>query len=160
MSLFGNENYQWRETYFVLFRLAERPTAKDVETSLKQAHDRFKVIDVQSDEQGQFESLTLECPDDFSAMDITFVTGEEVAEHIEELSREVAKSTLTDETRKKLARLEHCDSRFDIYHFEQVAGRTTEEDDFLDPGSLLIVMKRLTKLCHGIGIDPQSGTLM
>lgn len=160
MSLFGNDKYQWRETYFVLFRQSDRPLAKDVQAALAKGSQRYTVTDVQADDEGRFESLTLQSPEDFSAMDITLVTGDEVAEHIEELSREIAKSTLTDDGRKKLARLQHCDARFDIYHFEQVASQTGEEDDYLDPGSLIIVLKRLTKLCHGIGIDPQSGTLM
>ena len=160
MSLFGDDRYQWRETYFVLFELTERPLSSDVVDALSQRSERYSVTDVQADAEGRFESLTLQSPEDFSAMDITFVTGEEVAEHIEELSREIAKSTLTDDGRKKLARLQRCDARFDIYHFEQVANQVGDAEDFLDPGSLIIVLKRLTKLCHGIGIDPQSGMLM
>lgn len=160
MSLFGDDRYQWRETYFVLFQLTQRPLAKNVVDSLCQHNERYSVIDVQADEEGRFEALTLQSPEDFSAMDITLVTGDEVAEHIQELSREIAKSTLTDDGRKKLARLNHCDARFDVYHFEQVANQVGDEDDFLDPGSLIIVLKRLTKLCHGISIDPQSGMLM
>ena len=160
MSLFGDDRFQWRETYFVLFQLTQRPLATDVVASLCQHNERYTVTDVQADEAGRFESVTLQSPDDFSAMDITFVTGEEVAEHIEELSREIEKSTLTDDGRKKLARLQRCDARFDVYHFEQVANQVGDDEDFLDPGSLIIVLKRLTKLCHGISIDPQSGMLM
>jgi hypothetical protein len=160
MSLFGDDRYQWRETYFVLFQLTQRPLAQEVVATLCQRNERHTVTDVQADEEGRFESLTLQSPEDFSAMDITLVTGEEVAEHIDELSKEIAKSTLTDDGRKKLARLHSCDARFDIYHFEQMANQTGDEDDFLDPGSLLIVLKRLQKLCHGISIDPQSGMLM
>jgi hypothetical protein len=160
MSLFGDDRYQWRETFFVLFRQAERPLAKDVAAALQQGNERYSVTDVQGDENGRFESLTLQSPEDFSAMDVTFVTGEEVTEQIEELSREIAKSTLTDDGRKKLQFLQQCDARFDIYHFEQVDNRAGEEDDYLDPGSLIIVLKRLGKLCHGVGVDPQSGSLM
>lgn len=160
MSLFGNDRYQWRETYFILFRQTDRPSAKEVAASLSQGSSRYTVTDVQGDEEGRFESLTVKSPDDFSAMDVTLVTGDEIKEHIEELSREIAKSTLTEEGRKKLARLQHCDARFDIYHFEEVASQTGEEEDYLDPGSLIIVLKRLTKLCRGISIDPQSGMLM
>jgi hypothetical protein len=160
MSLFADERFQWRETYFVLFRSPDRPTAEEVAQLLQQGNERHQIADVQADGQGRFEALTLFSPDDFSAMDITYVTGEEVAEQVEELSCEIAKSTMTEEHRKKLARLQRCDARFDVYHFEQVAGRPSDEDDFLDPGSLIIVLKRLTKLCHGVSVDPQSGTLM
>jgi hypothetical protein len=160
MSLFADERYQWRETYFVLFRSPDRPLASDVASLLCQGNERHEVTDVQADEYGRFESLTLFSPDDFSAMDITFVTGEEVAEQVNELSCEIAKSTLTDEGRKKLARLQHCDARFDVYHFERIAERQSEDEDYLDPGSLLIVLGRLAKLCHGVSVDPQTGTLM
>ena len=35
-----------------------------------------------------------------------------------------------------------------------------EEDEFLDPGALLIVLAKLANLCQGVGIDPQSGAVM
>ena len=35
-----------------------------------------------------------------------------------------------------------------------------EEDEFLDPGSLLIVLEQLAELCHGIAIDPQTGSVV
>jgi hypothetical protein len=164
MSLFGNDAYQWRETYFVLLRAVDRPNTEPVLSCLKQGRGHYELLDVTSDEHGRFESLTLLSPEDFSGMDVTYVTGNEVTEQLDELSREIAKSTLTEEDRKKLSRLQQCDARLDIYHFEQIAGSGIgaegEEEEFLDPGSLIIVLKRLAKLCHGIGVDPQSGTLM
>src|SRR5687768_10905169 len=102
MSLFGNEAYQWRETYFVLLRAIDRPTAEQVLACLKHGNEHYQVSDVQADVQGRFESLTLLSPEDFSAMDVTYITGDEVTEQIDELSREIAKSTLTDDDRKKL----------------------------------------------------------
>ena len=160
MSLFGNDEYQWRETYFVLLRGVDRPATDQVLACLKQNRGHYQLLDVTSNEQGRFESLTLLSPEDFSAMDITYVTGEEVTDQIDELSREIAKSTLSEEDRKKLAWLQQCDARLDVYHFEHLVGNQGEEEEFLDPGSLIIVLKRMAKLCHGVGVDPQSGTLM
>jgi hypothetical protein len=160
MSLFENEGYQWRETYFVLLRAADRPKADQVVTCLKQGTEQYQIADVLADTDGGFESLTLHSPDDFSAMDVTYVTGEEVTEQIDELIREIMKSTLSDDDRKKLMWLQQCDSRLDVYHFENVAAEPDAEDEYLDPGSLIIVLRRLAKLCHGVGVDPQSGTLM
>jgi hypothetical protein len=157
MSLFGDERYQWRETYFVLFRDAQRPKAQDVSRALA-GDRRFQVSEVVGDEQGRFESLTLKSPDDFSAMDVTYVRGEEVREHVQEVLRELAKATLSDEERSLLDQLGECDARLDVFHFEQV--QADEDDEFLDPGGLLIVMQCLTRLCHGVGIDPQSGSLL
>ncbi len=160
MSLFGNDAYQWRETYFVLLRAVDRPGTEQVLACLKQGNAHYQLLDVLSDIHGRFESLTILSPEDFSAMDVTYVIGNEVTEQLDELSREIAKSTLTDDDRRKLTRLQHCDARLDIYHFEHVAGSENQEEEFLDPGSLIIVLRRLAKLCHGVGVDPQSGTLM
>jgi len=46
-------------------------------------------------------------------------------------------------------------------HFEQlVEGGGDEPDEMLDPSALLVVMETLMKLTGGIGVDPQSGSLM
>lgn len=160
MSLFGDDSYQWRETYFVMFRVPDRPLLDQVLACLKQGQERYQVTDPRADAHGRFESATVVSPDDFSGMDITYVTGEEVTDQIEELTREITRSTLTDDDHKKLARLQQCDARLDIYHFENMAGVQDLEEEYLDPGSLIIVLRRLARLCHGVGIDPQSGSLM
>jgi hypothetical protein len=35
-----------------------------------------------------------------------------------------------------------------------------EEADHLDPAALLTVLNRLARICHGVAIDPQSGTVL
>ena len=160
MSLFGDSRYQWRETYFVLFRQSDRPLASQVVQELKRDHGRFEVSNVRKDRHGRLESLTLKCPDDFSAVDISYVSGEEVSEQVEELVRDISRGTLTEEEREKMQLVTRCDARFDIFHFEQVPPEDEEGDDFLDPAALLTVIERLSQLCHGVGIDPQSGSLM
>ena len=44
-------------------------------------------------------------------------------------------------------------------HFEQVIDGD-EGDEMFDPSALLLVIEALTELTGGIGIDPQSGTLV
>lgn len=162
MSLFENDLYQWRETYFVLFAQATRPQADAVAIALKRQDPHYEVTDIVANEAGELESLTLRSPEDSSAMDITFVTGEEVTEQREELLNTLAKSTLGEGDHDKLNFLGECDSRYDIYHFEEASfiGGAEGEDDPLDPGALLLVMDCLARLCQGVGIDPQSGSLM
>ena len=159
MSLFENEEFRWRETYFVLFEDCNRPSAEAVEEALHKLGGRYKVSDTRADEDGRLESLTLISPYDFAAMDISYVDGEEVIDQVLELQNDLKTASLSGEEREKLERLPRCNARFDIYHFEQVVGGE-EEDDFLDPGALLIVMERLVNLSQGIGIDPQSGALV
>ncbi len=162
MSLFENDLYQWRETYFVLFHKSTRPQADIVAAAFKQQDSHYDVSNVVANDAGQLESLTLKSPEDSSAMDITFVTGEEVTEQREELLNSLAKSTLGEGDQDKLNFLGDCDSRFDIYHFEEASfvGGGGEEDDPLDPGALLLVMDCLVRICDGVGVDPQSGSLM
>ena len=147
MSLFENELYQWRETYFVLFARATRPRADAVVAALRRQDPHYEVTEVVADGAGQLESLTLRSPEDSSAMDITFVTGEEVLEQRKDLLNSLAKSTLREGDRDKLNFLGECDSRYDVYHFEQASfiGGEEGDDDPLDPGALLLVMDCLAK---------------
>ncbi len=164
MSLFENDEYQWRETYFILFEEENRPPAEKVEKALKKLDPRYEVQNVLSDDEGRFEALTLVSPDDYAAMDISFVTGEEVVEQTAELINELLKAAFTDEEKDTIRTLADCRCRFDVYHFEQLTfvGRDTEseEDDFMDPGALLSVMERIAELCGGVVIDPQANTIL
>jgi len=161
VSLFGNDAFQWRETYFVLFRTGDRPLASDLVEAVAADDGRFQISDVREDEDGHLESLTLISPDDFAGMDISYVTGDEVTEQVEELNAEMATASLTAEDRERLATLAGCDARYDVFHFEQMLPLGEgDEEEFLDPGALLIVMEKLAHLCKGIGIDPQSGSVM
>ena len=49
-------------------------------------------------------------------------------------------------------------------HFEEVCDdpATVEEelDEMLDPGGLLVVLEALIEMTDGVGIDPQSGSLL
>ncbi len=59
MSTFERENYQWRETYFVLFDSCQRPTLKHVEEVLHALSGRFQLTGGIADEDDRFESVTL-----------------------------------------------------------------------------------------------------
>jgi hypothetical protein len=159
MSLFEDDQYRWRETYFVLFNQRRRPSAETVRLALSKLGDRYVVGDVRLDEQGQLESLTVYSPSDFSAMDISYIQGEEVGMQVAELQQEMRAATLTKDDLAKLARLPECNARFDIFHFEQVVG-DAGDDEFLDPGALLVVLEKLGELCQGVSVDPQTGSFM
>jgi hypothetical protein len=164
MSLFENDEYQWRETYFILFKDDDRPPAEDVKHALQKMDPRYEVRDVRADDEGRFESLTLVAPDDYAAMDISFVTGEEVIEQTAELTNELLKGAFSDEERGVIRQLSEYRCRFDVYHFEQLVfvGRDSEgeDDDFMDPGALLSVMEKIASLCEGVVVDPQANTIL
>jgi hypothetical protein len=160
MSLFEDDRYSWRETYFVFFDEKSRPSRSQMEKFLKELGTRYEVRDVRTDDDARFESATVLAPDDFAGMDITYVGGEEVREQLDEMLEDVGKATLNVGQVDKLMKISKCDARFDVYHFEQMASGDGDEDEMLDPGALLIVLERLAKLCSGVAFDPQTGTLM
>ena len=161
MSLFEDSRYQWRETYFVLFQQPNRPQAADVKRSLSELGPRMEVSHLAAASDGRLESLTVLSHADAAGMDITFVTGEEVQEQLAELKKEWKNRKLDATERARLERVLTADARFDVYHFEEISNFPGEEDDGpLDPGTLLLVLKRLAHLCHGQSLDPQSGELL
>jgi len=161
MSTFEREEFKWRETYFVLFDSARRPTLSKVERALRDLNDRFQISNARADEDGRFESITIMSPDDYAALDISFESGDEVLEQGAALAQEMKSSAADAEERAKLARLPKCDARFDLLHFEQTSDDEPDADDeMLDPSALLIVLDALVELTGGVGVDPQSGTVL
>ncbi len=161
MSTFENQEYKWRETYFVLFDAARRPSLEQVKSRLAKLNPRFVLSNGEADEAGRFGSITIRSPQDYAAMDISYESGDEVDEQVSELQREM-KGTIDAADRPKFEKLSQCNAKLDILHFEQVAGEDgdDEEGEMLDPSALLSVMDTLVELTHGVGIDPQSGSLM
>jgi hypothetical protein len=159
MSTFEDQGYKWRETYFVMFPAARRPTQEKVEQLLKSLSSRFELINSEAGEQGEFDSVTLRSPQDYAAMDISYESGDEVTEQVVLLQQEM-KGLVDAADRPKLAQLSKCDAKFDILHFEQTDDSEEEEDGMLDPSALLSVIDALVELTGGIGVDPQSGSLM
>ena len=164
MSLFENDEYQWRETFFILFAEEHRPSAKLVSQTLHKLNSRYRITQVQADEAGKFESLTLESPDDYAAMDVSFVSGEDVVEQTARLVSDLLKSARTPDQKAAARQLNQYRCRFDVLHFEQLVfvGRVEEadEDDLMDPGALLSVMEHITRLCHGVIVDPQANCIL
>jgi hypothetical protein len=160
MSTFENQDYKWRETYFVLFDSARRPMLENVKQQLLKINPRFELTGGEADEAGHFDSITIRSPQDYAAMDISYVSGEEVSDQVDELQRDM-KESIDPDDRPKLTQLSQCDAKFDILHFEQVSDEDAgDEGEMLDPSALLGVMDTLIELTKGVGVDPQSGSLM
>jgi hypothetical protein len=164
MSTFENENYKWRETYFVLFDAGKRPSLAKMTKTLQGLNSRFELSNALADDDGAFESITLRSPQDYSALDISYMAGEEVQTQGVELAEEMRANAADADERAKLSRLPKCDARLDILHFEEVVGGASggedELDETLDPSTLLNVLDALVRITGGVGIDPQSGSVM
>ncbi|MDZ7616132.1 MAG: hypothetical protein U1E05_03960, partial [Patescibacteria group bacterium] len=150
MSMFENDQYRWRETYFVLFRSGNRPKLDAVGKALRQIDARYQLANSVATEAGLFESVTLISPDDFAAIDICYTEGDDVCEQMQELVVELRPAACDSGCEAQLKQMAACDARFDVLHFEEVSGSFAEDDDVLDdaldPSALLLVMAELAKL--------------
>lgn len=162
MSLFERSGYQWRETYFVLFDVKNRPNAEKLSAEVARLNKRFQIEDIRANDEGRIASMTVISPDDFAAMDITCIVGEEVEEQLPLLQDELKANVDSDEEREQIERLAASTARFDVFHFEKQMGDggDSDEPEFLDPGGVLMVLERLADLCDGIVVDPQSASLL
>lgn len=162
--MFEDPHYRWRETYFVLFDVDQRPSAARIKKVLAALGDRYEVRNIHGDDEGRFESLTLLSPDDFAALDVSYLEGEEVIEQGVQLAADLQRTAVDPDDKARLKRIRQCTARFDVLHFEQLAAEEEEtageEDEMLDPGAMLIVLEALAKLTGGIAVDPQSGTII
>ena len=156
MSLFENSDYRWRETCFVLMSSESRP---QLDAMREQLGKVFEVDSAVANDDGSLVSMTLYSPNDFSAMDICYVDGEEVIEQLEDLLKDL-KQDAEEDTLSQLPRIAQCNARLDVLHFERMMEPAGTDEEFLDPGSLLLVLEQLAKICNGYGVDPQSGTIL
>jgi hypothetical protein len=161
----SDDQLEWRDTYFVLFRQADRPTLTQVEAAITESSKRLKLEHLEADEDGMFESVLVEAPQDNAALEISYERGEAVVEQ----SVEFAKQLKDELTPKQLKQILKADARFDIMFFERVNdefGDAGGDDDqeweggALDPSSLLNVVGALAKLTGGLPIDPASGAVL
>jgi hypothetical protein len=160
MSIFERDGYQWRETYFVFFEAARRPSLAQIEKVLHKLSKRFELAGGMADEAGQFEAISLVSEIDYAAIDIAYEQGEEVLEQADLLAKEMKSPHLDATERKRVERLAKLDGRFDLLHFEHVSAEDSEDDEMLDPSALLLVLDALVDLTKGVGVDPASGTLV
>jgi hypothetical protein len=162
MSMFENDQYCWRETYFVLFEAERRPKLDALKQALEKLGNHFTLTNLTADETGLVESLTVLAPDDFAALDVCYVEGDEVVEQAVALADELETTDEAGDARARRERIRQLTARFDVLHFEQVVDFEDEDEaeGMLDPTALLVVLDALAKLTDGIPVDPQAGTML
>ncbi len=161
MDELETEQFCWRDTYFVWFDAARRPSLKQVEQTLDALPEHYKLQSPEADENGGFESITLLSRTDHAALEISFLAGEDIREQAEVLAEEMKNSS--DNETRRLAKLANCNARFDVMQFERIEDVDADEadlDEAFDPSTLLIVLGALVRLVDGIGVDPQSGLIV
>lgn len=163
MNAENDDQLEWRDTYFVLFQQANRPTLTQVEAAITESSRRLKLENLEADEDGMFESVLVHAPQDNAAVEISYEVGDAVIEQ----SAELAKQLKGEIGPKQLQQMLKSNARLDVMLFERVRNEdlTGDEEDeewggSVDPSSLLNVVEALAKLTHGLPIDPASGAIL
>jgi hypothetical protein len=164
MDIDEGDQLEWRDTYFILFQQSGRPTLTQVEAAITEAAHGITLENLEADDDGMFESVLVQAPDDHAALEISYETGDAVIEQ----SAQLAKQLREEANARQLKQLLRADARLDVMHFERVSadayGDEDEEDEFaaeaLNPASLLNVVDALAKLTGGLPIDPASGAIL
>ena len=121
MTLFEDDRYNWRETYFVYFESPHRPKLTEVRHALKKRAPFFTILESKAESNGYLVAMTIASYENHAALEIIYREGSDVqneaAHWVSSLKHEA-----TDEEFKQLQKVVRCQSRFDIHHFEQTAG--------------------------------------
>jgi len=162
MSLFDDPNYRWRDTFLVLFEDEQRPT---IELAISAIHKigKFEVQNSSESESRHIEAITITSNVDLIGLEILYVAGDEVVEETEMLVMELAEDAMLLGHEDSLTRLSTANARFDILHFEKITANSNEpsdDDELMDPGSLLTVTAALAILVNGVAIDPSSASFV
>lgn len=152
-----DDQFCWRDTYFVWFDSTRRPTLRAMDDCLRDLPDQYVLQAEEDDGAGRFESITLRSPGDHVMLEISYLDGPDILEQAQTTAEEMRMSDDADQ--RRIAALAACNARFDILQFEQIENAGDDPDEAFDPSTLLIVMTALTKLVDGIGVDPQSGLI-
>ena len=80
-----DDQLEWRDTYFILFQQSSRPTLTQVEAAIGNATRRVTLENLEADDDGMFESLLVQAPDDHAALEISYETGDAVIEQSADL---------------------------------------------------------------------------
>jgi hypothetical protein len=152
------DSYEWRETWFIFFDARKRPKLEDVRALVRKLRGHFQVDDGEADGEGRIESLMIHAPQDYAALELDYLEGDEVLEAGVAMASELKSGEEVE--REKLKRLTKLNARFDLMHFEaQPEDDPNDPDEMFDPSALLTVFEALTRLTEGIGVDPAAGVL-
>ncbi len=177
----SNDELLWLETYFIVFPHKRRPTLTQVERALMEADPRLRLENLSANDDGLFESVLVESPEDHAAVEISY----EASESVSEQNLDWAKQLQTQLSPTQLQQLVAADARLDVAHFERVQSGASSskksapaqgdfpddefgDDDFdieaamevFDPTCLLTVVEALSGLTKGLTFDPASGEVV
>jgi hypothetical protein len=120
MSLYNDDRYTWRETYFVLFDdHRRRPMLDELRRELHRGS--LKILDGTTNAEGRLRSLIVASYEDHSALEIVFRQGPEVIAETNALVQTLEQGS-TPKEKERLRSVTQWPCKFDVLHFEQTAG--------------------------------------
>ena len=120
MTLFQDDRYDWRETYFVCFESARRPKLPDVRRTLKTYAPLFYILNSKADDHENLVEITIASYENHAALEVVYREGKEVLTENQHLVKTLKKDATAEEL-AKLGKIVQCKTRFDVHHFEQTA---------------------------------------
>jgi len=121
MTLFADNRYDWRETYFVYFESSHRPRLPEIRRALHAFAPLLNVLDSKAEANGNLVAMTIASYENHAALEIVYREGNDVLTEAQHLVRSLKKEA-TAEERSRLQKIVQCKARFDVHHFEQTAG--------------------------------------
>jgi len=121
MTFFDDDRYNWRETYFVYFESSHRPKLPEVRRALQTYAPFLSVLHSKADRNDNLAEMTIASYEDHAALEILFREGKAIQSEAQHFARTLKKDG-SQEERAKLQKIEQCNMRLDIHHFEQLAG--------------------------------------
>jgi len=121
MTLFDDDRYDWRETYFVYFESSHRPKLPEVRRALKTYTSVFYILNSKADLNENLVEMTIASYEDHAALEIVYREGNDILTEAKHLVQSLKKEANAEE-RAQLQKIIQCKTRFDVHHFEQLAG--------------------------------------
>ncbi|MDR1959729.1 MAG: hypothetical protein LBQ54_11925 [Planctomycetaceae bacterium] len=125
MSLFEDSRYCWRETYLVMLASENRPGVDRLAAEIQKTHNLLEIKNLQKNNAGLLEAVTVLSPNDNAAMDIVYQEGEAVRREFHALAEELRKHTGSPRELKSIERGLNFDAKIEILHFEQMEQEKT-----------------------------------
>jgi len=121
MTLFDDNRYDWRETYFIYFESSHRPKLPEIRRALHAFVPFFNILDSKAESNENLVAMTIASYENHAALEIVYREGKDVLTEAQHLVSSLQKEA-TAEERLQLQKIVQCKSRFDVHHFEQTAG--------------------------------------
>ena len=119
MTLFDDNRYDWRETYFVYFESTHRPKLSAFRRALKTDAPFLTILSCKADSDGYLVEMTIASYEDHAALEIIYREGNDILAESLHLARSL-KNEATAIELSQLQKIAQCKTRLDVHHFEQL----------------------------------------